>query len=131
MTLVAQLKDMFSTMVLAKDASIVDVYYDREFVLHTNGQTQDLEQFRAGHERVYPTAIEYAVEYDDGAWVEAGDRLAGRIWITITRPAEAPRRIEVILVSEYRNGRILRLWELTWPDWSQLGAFMTYGEPGA
>ncbi|MGE3253572.1 hypothetical protein, partial [Pseudonocardia sp.] len=97
-----------------------------DFVLTTNGQAQDLAEFRAGHERVYPTAITYRVEYDETCWVEAGDRLAARVWITTQRPDEPPHRIEVVLVAEYRAGRLLRLHELTWPDWSRLAAFDAY-----
>jgi hypothetical protein len=52
--------------------------------------------------------------------------LAARVWITTQRPGEEAHRIEVVLVAEYRAGRILRLHELTWPDWSQLSAFETY-----
>jgi hypothetical protein len=32
----------------------------------------------------------------------------------------------VIFVALYRERRIHRRWELTWPDWSQLQAFETY-----
>jgi hypothetical protein len=60
------------------------------------------------------------------AWVETPDRLAGRMWITTERPGEDATRIEVIFVALYRDRRIHRLWELTWPDWSQLQAFETY-----
>lgn len=127
MTLRERMQEMFTRMVEAKDASLVDVYYDPDFVLTTNGRTQDLAGFRAGHERVYPTAITYRVEYDERSWVESGDRLAARVWITTQRPGEEPHRIEVVLVAEYRDGRLLRLHELTWPDWSQLAAFETYG----
>ena len=126
MTLRERMQEMFPRMVEAKDASLVDTYYDPGFVLTTNGQTQDLAAFRAGHERVYPTAITYRVEYDDGCWVESGDRLAARVWITTHRPDEDPHRIEVVLVAEYRDGRILRLHELTWPDWTRLAAFESY-----
>ena len=49
-----------------------------------------------------------------------------RLWITITRPGEPARRIEVVLLATFRDGRILRVWELTWPDWSQLDAFADY-----
>jgi hypothetical protein len=124
-----RMEEMFTRMVEAKDASLVDTYYDPDFVLTTNGRRQDLETFRAGHERVYPTAITYRVEYDDDAWVESGDRLAGRLWITIRRPGETARPIEVVFVATYREGRLLRLTELTWPDWSTLAAFETYGPP--
>jgi hypothetical protein len=122
----ARMREMFSRMVEAKDASLVDTYYDPDFRLSTNGQEQDLAEFRAGHERVYPTAITYRVEYDEDSWVESGDRLAARVWITTQRPAESAHRIEVVLVAEYREGRILWLKELTWPDWSRLAEFEDY-----
>ncbi len=127
MSLRDRMQEMFTRMVEAKDASLVDTYYDPDFVLTTNGLSQDLAAFRAGHERVYPTAITYRVEYDDASWVESGDRIAARVWITTQRPNEEARRIEVVLIAEYRGGRLLRLHELTWPDWSQLAAFETYG----
>lgn len=120
------MQEMFAQMVERKDASLVDRYYDPEFVLYTNGQVQNLAEFRAGHERVYPTSITYQVEYDDEAWVETDERLAGRMWITTRRPDERANRIEVVFIATYRTGRIHRLWELTWPDWSQLAAFDNY-----
>ena len=129
MSLRERMEEMFTRMVEAKDASLVDTYYDPDFVLTTNGQSQDLAEFRAGHERVYPTAITYRVEYDEDAWVESGDRLAGRLWITIGRPGEPERPLEVVFVAIFREGRLLRLNELTWPDWSNLAAFETYGTP--
>jgi len=126
MTLQDRLREMFTRMVEAKDIALVDEYYDPGFLCTTNGVTQELAEFRAGHERVYATAISYSVEYDEDSWVESGDRLAGRVWITTRRPDEDAHRIEVVLVAEYRAGRLLRLHELTWPDWTRLGAFETY-----
>ena len=120
------MQEMFTAMVEAKDITRAPAYYDPGFRLYTNGQVQDYEAFHAGHARVYPTEISYRVEYDDEAWVETPDRLAGRMWITTKRPGEDATRIEVIFVALYRERRIHRLWELTWPDWSQLQAFETY-----
>jgi hypothetical protein len=54
---IALLREMFDRMVVPKDATLVDQYYDPDFVLYTNGQVQDLAAFRAGHEKVYPTSI--------------------------------------------------------------------------
>lgn len=105
MTLRELLKEMFSQMVVAKDITQAEKYYDPGLLLCTNGQVQDYAAFHAGHARV---------------------RLAGRMWITTARPGEKATRIEVILVASYRERRIFRLWELTWPDWSQLQAFETY-----
>jgi hypothetical protein len=117
---------MFEEMVVHKDASAIAKYYDPEFVLISNGITQDYAAYVSSHEGMYDTEISYHVEYDDQAWVESDDRLAARVWITTARPDEKPTRIEVVLISIWRDGRILTLWELTWPNWSELPAFDDY-----
>jgi hypothetical protein len=58
--------------------------------------------------------------------VEAGDRVAARVWITTSRPDEEPTRIEVVLIATYLDGRIHRLWETTWPSWRTVDAFADY-----
>jgi hypothetical protein len=126
---VQQLKEMFEQMVVAKDASQLERYYDPGFRMVTNGITQDYADFARGHVEVYATSITYAVRYDEDAWVESDDRVGGRVWITTTRPDEAPTEIEVVLLASFVGGRLHRLWELTWPDWSRLGAFEQY--PGS
>lgn len=117
---------MFDEMVVRKDAAAIPKYYDPEFVLISNGITQDFAAYVSSHEGIYETDISYQVEYDDQAWVESGDRLAARVWITTARPYEKPTRIEVVLISAWRSERILTLWELTWPNWSELPAFDNY-----
>jgi hypothetical protein len=121
-----QLIEMFTEMVIKKNAHAVSTYYHPEFLMISNGVTQDYEAFRASHEGVYDTDISYSVEYDDEAWVEQADRVAGRVWITPARPEEQPTRIEVMLIALFRENRIFRLWELTWPNWSDLPAFEHY-----
>jgi len=120
------LKEMFERMVVVKDASQLERYYDPGFQLVTNGTTQDYADFARGHVEVYRTAIAYAVRYDEQAWVQTEDRVGGRLWITTSRPGEEPTEIEVVLLATFVAGRLHRLWELTWPDWSQLGAFEQY-----
>ena len=113
------LERMFTEMVLAKDATKTATYYDREFILYSNGKEMGYDEYHSFHEKVYPTPIQYSVRYDDDTFVESGDRLAGRVFITTKMPDEAPKEIEVMLVAKYRDGKLLRLWELTWPDWTQ------------
>ncbi|MTD17490.1 nuclear transport factor 2 family protein [Nakamurella sp. YIM 132087] len=123
---VAHLRAMFDRMVIEKDATAVAKFYHPDFQMVSNGMTQDYGAFLASHQGVYDTAISYSVRYDEDAWVETGDRVAGRMWITTARPKERPTEIEVILIATYREGLIHRLWELTWPDWSRLAAFENY-----
>jgi hypothetical protein len=49
------------------------------------------------------------------------------MWITTARPDEAPTTMEIVLIATFLDGRIHRLWELTWPDWLALKAFEKYG----
>jgi hypothetical protein len=118
--------EMFDRMVIKKDASLIERYYHPDFRLTTNGITQDYESFATGHRTVYATKISYQVEYDNEAWVSTEDRVGGRLWITTSRPEEEPTKIEIVLVATVLDGRIHRVWELTWPDWSQLKPFEAY-----
>jgi hypothetical protein len=123
---VALLREMFDRMVVGKNGALIDHYYDPGFVMHSDGLTQNFTEFRDSHLQLYTTPINYTIEYDETAWVEAVDKVAGRVWITTSRPGEQPTRIEVVLIAAYRNGRIHRVWETTWPSWRQVAALEDY-----
>jgi hypothetical protein len=119
-------REMFERMVVAKDAALIEHYYHPDFVMYSDGLSQDFAEFAESHRGVYATSIEYSIEYDDEAWVESADRVAGRMWITTARPDEAPTRIEIVVIAAYRDGKIHRVWETTWPSWRSVAAFEDY-----
>jgi hypothetical protein len=123
---VVLLREMFEQMVVAKNAALIERYYHPEFVMTSDGLTQTFAEFRDSHRAIYATAIGYAIEYDEQAWVEADDKVAGRVWITTSRAGEKPTRIEVVLIASFRDGRIHRVWETTWPSWRTVDAFENY-----
>jgi hypothetical protein len=123
---VAVLREMFEHMVVQKDGTAIGRFYDPSFVMYSNGVTQNFDDFSASHRTIYETPISYAIEYDEEAWVEAENRVAGRVWITTSLPGESPTRIEVVLIATFKDGRITRVWETTWPSWNDLPAFDTY-----
>jgi hypothetical protein len=123
---VAVLRAMFEQMVVNKDVTAIDRFYHPSFAMFSNGLTQDFDAFAASHRTMYDTPICYSVEYDEDAWVETADKVAGRVWITTTLPGESPTRIEVVLIAVFIDGRISRVWETTWPSWNTLPAFETY-----
>lgn len=120
------LQEMFSEMVVKKDASLIAHYYHPDFILETNGQKQNYDAFAEGHRNVYATEVTYAIRYDDATWVESPESIAARVWIKTQRPNEAPVEFEVVLIATYLDRKIHRLWELTWPDWTQVKAFENY-----
>lgn len=123
---VARVKEMFAQMVLKKDGSAIERYYAPTFELISNGARQSYEDFAAGHLRVYATDIQYRIEYDDEAWVEADDRVAGRIWITTGLEGAEQTRMEIILIIQFEGDRITRIWETTAPDWQGLEELENY-----
>lgn len=117
------LKEMFAEMVVKKDASLIPTYYHRQFLLYTNGQVTDYDEFLASHQGYYATQRTYSVEYDEDTLLEQREKVAGRIWITVSVPGDSPKKIEVVLVALYKDNKLYRMWELTCPDWSKLPGF--------
>ena len=123
---VALIKEMFTQMVVVKNPAAIAQFYAPDFVMYSNGVTQEYEAFARSHEDVYASDITYSVEYDESAWVQSPGRVAGRVWITTQLPNEPATRIEVILIAVIVDGRITRVWETTWPNWADLKAFDHY-----
>lgn len=117
------LKEMFDKMVIEKNTSLIPEYYHSDFLLFTNGIQMDYTAFLKSHEEIYASPIQYQIEYDEETLLEKGNKISARLWITISKPHQNPTKIEVILIAEYKEGKIYRLWELTYPDWSQLPDF--------
>lgn len=118
-----KLKEMFQEMVLKKNADLIPFYYHKDFVLFTNDIQTDYKEFLESHQKYYATPICYQVEYDEETLLEQNEKVAGRVWITTTKPGETTKKIEVILIAQYKEDKIYRLWELTYPDWSKLAEF--------
>ncbi len=118
-----RLKEMFSEMVEKKNIALLPDYYHSEFLLYSNGVTMDYTEMLSSHEKVYQTAIAYRVEYDEESIVETADRLSLRLFITITKPEQKPVTLELVLIALYKGGKLYRVWETVYPDWSQMEAF--------
>jgi hypothetical protein len=121
--LIDQLKQMFNEVTLAKKSEAIPKHYHPEFVMYTNEQRMTFEDFLDAHKEIYGKSIGYSIEYDETTFFESGNKVAGRMWITTSRPNEASTKIEVILIVHFKDSKIHRLWELTYPDWSALPAF--------
>ena len=122
---IAVLRQMFEQIMEKKDTTAIDRFYHPSFVMFSNGVTQDFEAFAASHRTIYATPICY-FEYHEQASVETTDKVAGRVWITTSRPGESSTRIEVVLIAASTDGRISRVRETMWPSWNTLPAFETY-----
>ncbi|MBL0941316.1 MAG: nuclear transport factor 2 family protein [Alphaproteobacteria bacterium] len=118
-----KLKEMFEEMVVKKNVSLIPFYYHKDFVLYANDQTMIYETYLKFHQEIYETPITYEVAYDEETFLEQDEKIAGRVWIKTRLPHESSKTIEVILIARFKDGKIYRLWELTYPDWSKLPEF--------
>lgn len=121
--LIQKLEEMFQEMVVKKNPATIPDYYHPDFFMQSNDVTMDYEAFVASHHEIYATPIEYNIEIDGETVVEQGNKVAAKVWITTKRPNEPAVKIEVMLIAEYKEGKLYRIWELTYPDWSKLPAF--------
>lgn len=117
------LKEMFFEMVEKKNASLIPKYYHEAFELYANGQTQDYAYFLDFHEKIYQTDIQYKVSYDENVFIEQGEKVAARVFFVISKPNEPVKELEVILIGEFRDKKIFRIWEVCYPDWSKMPEF--------
>jgi hypothetical protein len=124
---ISLLKEMFTQVTVKKNDHAIPTYYDNDFELHSNGKTISFNEFLQMHQAIYKTPIQYSIRYDEPTLIEQGNKVAGRLFITTKKPNEPAREIEVILIAEYKNDKLYRLWELTYPDWSKMKAFQKNG----
>ena len=120
------LKTMFNRMVVEKNISLMPVYYDPDFKLYSNGKTMDYQAFYQDHKKIYQTPIQYSIKYDKNTLIQSGDKVAARLFITVQKPGQQAKKIEVILIAQYRADKIYRLWELTYPNWADLKSFKSF-----
>lgn len=117
------LQEMFQKVTVEKNANLISTYYHPDFKLYSNGKEMSYVDFLKSHQEIYKTPIVYQMRYDENTWVEQGDKVAVRLFITTKMPNQAAREIEVVLIATYKDNKLYRLWELTYPDWSKMKSF--------
>lgn len=119
------LQEMFSEMVEKKNVSLVSQYYHPNFKLYANGVNQNYEELYASHVKIYQTDIGYKVTYDNESFIENKEKCAMRAFITLSWPDKNAVELDLILIAEFKENKIYRVWETCYPDWSQLETFKT------
>lgn len=123
---IERLKEMFQNVFIKKNASKIPEYYHKDFLLYTNGQEMDYLTFLNLNQRYAKAPITYQIEYDDDTFVELENKVACRLWINTCEMEDSSEKIEVMLIVEYFEDKIHRLWEVTFPDWKTLPIFRRY-----
>ncbi len=120
---IALLKEMFAKVAVEKNAKAIPLYYDKDFELYSNGKKSNYNEYLQLNQNIFKTAIQYNVRYDEKTFVAHENKVAGRVFIITKMPNEPAREIELILIAEYKDTKLYRLWELTYPEWSKVITF--------
>ena len=117
------LEEMFQEVVIKKQAKLQKKYYHPEFKLYANGLIQEYKEYVKLHEDVYKTDIQYKVNIQKDTIIDGPNGVSMRVFITISKPNEQAKEIEVILIATFKDNLIYRIWELTYPDWTKTNTF--------
>ncbi len=104
---------------MEKNFSAIPQYYHPELLLYTNGVRMDYATYLETHREMYASSVHYTLEYDEPTFLEQGDKMAGRLWLTTMKDSGPPKKMEVVLIVEFKDDKIYRLWELTDPNWTK------------
>lgn len=116
----ALLQKMFEATLISHNESAIPNYYHPDLKLYTNGQEMDYKTYLATHHNMYAPNIKYAFVYDNDTLIEQNNKTAARLWLTISEQDKPPLKMEVILIAEFKEDKLYRLWELTYPDWTKI-----------
>jgi hypothetical protein len=108
--------ELLKHIVVRPQPSALQDLLDHEFLLHFNGATYDRPASLERVDNVMRADCSYTVDVDDDAWVVELDRVACRLWVTLTCADADPLESELVVIITVRDGRFHRMWVLSWPD---------------
>jgi ketosteroid isomerase-like protein len=112
---VAVVKNMFTEFSEGLDLSKLDKFYSRDFMLESNTIKYNYQAFKKLETNIYGSLKSLKVTYQD--IFASGNKVAARVQITLTRKNGTSNHFYVYLIARVNNGKIDRLWELTYPTW--------------
>ena len=121
-SLVQSVKNMFEQVLVRKQIGKIADFFTKDAVVFSNGNKVDYQDFVESQHELSSSSIQYAIAYDQQAWLSGHEKVAGRVFITLQKSVQEAQKIEVIFIAEFQKGKIKTLWELAYPDLSSLSA---------
>lgn len=110
-------KDMFSQVSEARDMSKFDQFYSKDFVLVSNNKTYDYENYKKGQEDIFKVLQSLKVLSYDDIFAE-NDKVVSRMSIKLTKKTGETHIFYLIAIIHVKDNKIDRVWEITYPTWS-------------
>lgn len=111
-------KEMFSEFAEKRDMSKIDHYYSNDFLLDSNHKIYDYPVYKKQQTDIFKTLKNLKViNYDD--LFAKNDKVVSRMTIELTNKDSKVDTYYVILIAQLKNNKIYRIWEVTYPSWSE------------
>jgi predicted ester cyclase len=98
------------------DPHAVDHQFTDDFEMFSNDVHWDLQTYKQYHVESYENRKQIQVDILD--IFGQADRVAGRVSITLMDLQDNKREFQVMFIAQIKDGRVFRLWELTYPHWN-------------
>jgi len=110
-------KNMFSEFAEKKDINKLDLYYTKSFVLESNGKKYDYTEYKNLEGKIYRDLKSLTVKkYDD--IFSSGNKVVARMKIKLIKNTGQEHEFYVFLIALIKDAKIDKIWELTYPSWS-------------
>jgi ketosteroid isomerase-like protein len=109
-------RNMFKEFAEGLDVSKLDKYYSHDFILESNTVTYDYQTYKNLETNIYKTLKSLHVQYED--IFSTANKVTARMKITLTHKDGKVNDFYVILIARLHEGKIDRIWEITYPSWS-------------
>lgn len=114
---IAIVKEMFSEFAEKLDVKKLDIYYTKNFILESNGERYSYQEYKNLEEKIYRTLKSLKVtKYDD--IFSTSNKVVSRMSIKLTHIDGKTNEFQIILIALIKDNKIDRIWELTYPSWS-------------
>jgi hypothetical protein len=123
---IQKLKQMFQDVSVDKKVHLIPEHYHKDLMLYTNNQVMDYHTFLLGHQKSCASPLVFEVSYDEDTFIEQDNRAGLRMWISVGLPGKEAHKLELMLIAHFKDGKIEKLWELSFPDWSHIPELNNY-----
>lgn len=114
---IAIVKNMFSEFAEKLDITKLDTYYTKDFLLESNGEQYNYDVYKKLEGDIYKTLSSLKVtRYDD--IFAAANKVVARMSIKLVHQDGKTNEFQVILIALIKDNKIARIWEMTYPSWS-------------
>lgn len=110
-------KNMFADFAENMNLASIDTYYTKDFVLESNGEKFNYEQYKKVEADIYKTLKSLKVtSYDD--IFSSGNKVVSRMSMKLVNKNGKVHEFQLIMIALIRDNKIAHIWEVTYPSWS-------------